>query len=451
MKLILTFLFFTFLGLSFAATPPDSTANVFEKGSAKYLIAEGKRFYNEGDYRVSIVKFREALNKDEGNAEATYWLGECHLALGNYEKAQAYVEEALAKDKDVNIEAHNLLGLCLHRIGELDSALVNYKLAMGMMNASRAKELKIAFHIEQCERAKEMMKNPVNISILRMTKNINTAFEETAPALSPDGKALYFVSRRADNKGGGISPGDQRYFEDIYVSLWDEEKKEWGEASNSSELVNRLNTNGMDAVCQISADGKTLYLTINTMILKSAKPKTKHSDLFYCKLNRKGTWNSPKAMSLNSAFFDAAVSLTADESAAYFISERMGGKGMADIWVSYKMGNDWSKPENLGDSINTSGNETTVNVSPDGKYLFFSSTGHEGMGGYDVYVSKNNGEGWEKPINLGYPINTVSDETHFTYYSAFKRAYYAKFSSTENEGLGARDLFEVDMTNFVLP
>lgn len=451
MKLLLAFAVFTWTGFSFAATPPDSTSSIFEKGSAKYLIAEGKRFYNEGDYRLSLVKFREALNKDEGNAEATYWLGECHLALGNYEKAQSYVEEALTRDKDVNIEAHNLLGICLHRIGDLDSAVANYKMALGMVAASRAKELKIAFHIAQCERAKEMIKNPVNVNITRLTKNINTAFEETAPTLSPDGKALYFVSRRADNKGGGISPGDERYYEDIYVSLWDEEKKEWGEASNSSDLVNRLNTNGMDAICQISADGKTLYLTINTMVLKSPKPKTKHSDLFYCKLNRKGTWNSPKAMAINSVFFDAAISLTADESTAYFVSERVGGKGMSDVWVSYKTGNDWSKPKNLGDVINTSGNETTVHVSPDGKYLFFSSTGHEGMGGYDVYVSKNNGDGWEKPVNLGYPINTVSDETHFTYYPALKRAYYAKFSSTENKGLGARDLFEVDMTNFVLP
>ena len=129
----------------------------------------------------------------------------------------------------------------------------------------------------------------------------------------------------------------------------------------------------------------------------------------------------------------------------------MGGEGRSDIWVTYKQGGDWTKPENLGDVVNTDGNETTVNVSPDGVYLFFSSTGHEGMGGYDIFVTKNTGSEWEKPVNLGYPINTVSDETHFVYHKDLNRGYYSKFSSTENKGMGARDLFEIDMTNFDLP
>ncbi len=433
--------------------PPDSTATLIEKGTAKYFISEGKRLYNEGDYRLSLVKFREALTKEEGAVEAIYWLAECHLALGNYDKALTYAEEAIAKDPQVSSEVNNVLAICQHRLGLLEPAIENYKKALGILSENNAKLLQVQFHIEQCERAQEMIKNPINVKITRMATTINTAFEETAPALTPDGKMFYFVSRRADNKGGGISPGDQRYYEDIYVSLWDETKQEWGEATNSSELINRINTNGMDAISHISSDGQTLYLTINTMILQSPKPKTKHSDIFYCKMNRTGSWNSPKAMGapINSFYFDAAITMTADESTCYFISERAGEKQQSDIFVSYKTGNSWSKPENLGDVINTEGNETTVYVSPDGKYLFFSSTGHEGMGGYDIFVSKNNGSEWSKPTNLGFPINTVSDETHFVYYPQLKRAYYSKFSSVENGGMGARDLFEVDMSNLVLP
>ncbi len=453
MKLILTLLITLSVGFSFGSTPPDSTTTLVQKGTAQYLISEGKRFYNEGNYRKSLVKFREALSKDKGNPVATYWLAECHLSLGNYEKAKNYVEQALEKDQEVAKEAQNVLGICQHRLGELQPAIKSYKMALGAVSETRAKELGVQMHIEQCERAIEMMKSPVNVKISRMTTNINTAFEETAPTLSPDGKTFYFVSRRADNKGGGISPGDQRYFEDVYVSVWDEENKEWGEASNSSELMRRVNTNGMDAVSQISPDGKTLYLTINTMVMESPKPKTKHSDVFYCKLNRKGTWNSPKPLGkpINSLFFDAAITLTEDEQTAYIVSERIGGEGRSDIWVSYKTGNNWSKPENLGKEINTPGNETTVFISPDGQYLFFSSTGHEGMGGYDIYVSKNNGDGWDKPVNLGYPINSVSDETHFVFYKDLKKAYYSTFSSAENKGMGARDIFEIDMSNFDLP
>ena len=209
----------------------------------------------------------------------------------------------------------------------------------------------------------------------------------------------------------------------------------------------------MDAVSQISADGKEMYLTINTEVTEERKPKTKHSDLFVSKLNKRGSWNSPKAMNkgVNSLFFDAAMSITKDGQDAYFISERNGGEGKADIWWTQKIGKNWSKPVNLGKTINTSGNETTVSVSPDGKYLFFSSTGHKGMGGYDVYVSKNVNGGWQAPVNLGFPINSVSDETHFVYHPETNKAYYSKFSNEENEGLGARDLFEIDMSNIKLP
>lgn len=453
MKSILAILLVVCTGFGFSNMPPDSTTTIFQKGTAQFLIAEGKRMYNEGNYRISLVKFREALSKDKGNAEATYWLGECHLALGNYEKAKGYIEEALSKQKDVNEEAHFLLATCQHRMNLLDEAIKNYTVSLGTLSEIKAKKMNVTFHLEECKRAKKMIANPVKVKITGLPSQINTAFEETAPVLSPDGKAFYFVSRRADNKGGGISPGDERYFEDIYVSIWNDTTNAWETATNDAQLIRRINTKGMDAISQISADGKTLYLTINTMVMKSPKPKTKHSDIFYCRKNNRGTWNSPKALGkpINSIYFDAAPSFTADGETVYFVSERLGGKGRADIYVSYKEGRKWSKPENLGDSINTSGNETTVFISPDEKYLFFSSTGHEGMGGYDVYVSKHDGESWSKPVNLGYPINTVADETHFVYYPQLKRAYYAKFSSPENKGKGARDLFEIDMQEFPLP
>ncbi len=455
--LALSILSFAFAFNSNATTlniaPPDSTSSIVEKGTAAYLISEGKRMFNEGLYRNALVKFREALTKDKGNPIATYWLGECHLALGNYEKAKNYAEEALVTDPEVFIESGYLLGVCYHRLGELDKAIENYSKTLALVKEPREKELRIKFHIAECERAKEMMKNPINAPITPLNNNVNSAFDEYSPVLDPDGKSLYFVSRRADNKGGGISSGDQRYFSDIYVSKWDEEKKEWGEATNSSDVVRRINTNGFDAVSQISGDGKYMYLTINTEGIPGGKPKTKHSDIYFSKKNNKGGWNSPKPLGkpVNTLFFDAASSITEDGNTLYFISERNGGEGRSDIWKTTKLGKKWAKPVNLGPIINTEGQETTVYVTPNEKYLFFSSTGHEGMGGYDIYVSANVDGQWGDPINLGYPINTVSDETHFVYYPASNKAFYSTFSSASNKGIGARDLFEIDMTNVVLP
>jgi len=125
---------------------------------------------------------------------------------------------------------------------------------------------------------------------------------------------------------------------------------------------------------------------------------------------------------------------------------------MSDIWKSTKIGKKtWSKPVNLGSTINTPSNETTVYVTPDEKYLFFSSQGHSGMGGYDVYYCvKDNLGNWSKPVNMGYPINTVGEETHFQYYPKYKKAYYSKISKAGdgNGGVGGRDIFEVDMSDY---
>ena len=128
-------------------------------------------------------------------------------------------------------------------------------------------------------------------------------------------------------------------------------------------------------------------------------------------VNRQGTWTKPKPMPkpINSVFFDAAPCFNGDETAIYFISERPGGMGMADIYVCEKEGKEWGKAKNL-EILNTKGQETTVYVTPDESMIFFSSTGHEGMGGYDIYVSKNVDGEWTAPKNLGYPINTSGNE-----------------------------------------
>jgi small glutamine-rich tetratricopeptide repeat-containing protein alpha len=118
---------------AFASFPPDSTNSVFEKGTAQYFITEGRRLYSEEQYQYALVKFREALSKDANNAVATYWIGECHLAMGNYEKAIENAEKALAVDPLVYVESPYLLGVCYHRLGELDKAIENFTKLLGTL------------------------------------------------------------------------------------------------------------------------------------------------------------------------------------------------------------------------------------------------------------------------------------------------------------------------------
>ncbi|MGV6861066.1 MAG: hypothetical protein ACWA41_04805 [Putridiphycobacter sp.] len=434
-------------------TPPDSTNTVVDKAQAKYLISEGKKEYNLGMYRTALVRFREALVKDKNNPEATMWVGECHTALGNNSRGLKYALEAFKLDSLVSKDINYLIGYNYHKLGELDKALENYEMALKKLPEAKAKSLRLSLRIEECKRAKEMMKSPVKIEIKALGEHINSKNDEYSAILSNSGKVLYFTSRRADNKGGGVSPGDKKFFSDIYVSKWDEEKNEWGEASNVNEVIKRLNTVGFDAVSAISADGEYIYLSINTDGLAKPKPRTRSTDIYYAKWNPRGAWGSPKPMpkkTLNTIFFEASASFTGDGSKVYFVSERAGGEGMSDIWMSKKVGrNDWEKPINLGSIVNTPYNETTVYVTPDDKMLFFSSQGHQGMGGYDVYYCiKNDVGNWSDPVNMGYPINSVGDETHFQYYPEYKKAYYSKVSVTGDGGIGGRDIFELNMNDF---
>lgn len=433
--------------------PPDSTNSIKDRALAKYLISDGKKFYNEGEFRKSLVQFREALSKDKNNPIATYWVGECHTALGNYKKGLKYVKLAYEFNPEIHTDVTYMMGLCNHKLGNLDEAISNYEKSKTVLSATRIEILRVDTRIAECKRAKEFMESPVNVSVTALGEGVNSRNDEYSPVVVNDGKTIYFSSRRADNFGGGVSNGDRKYFSDIYISHWDAKKNKWGAASNQNDTIKRLNSKGFDAVSSFSADGTIAYLSVNTEGIEKPKPTTKSADLFTSTISTKGTWGKPKRMqkkTLNTMFFEVSPTFTADGNTMYFVSERIGGQGKSDIWVSRKVGKtSWSKPENVKE-VNTKYNETSVFITPDEKYMFFSSKGHDGLGGYDIYYSKNTDGVWSSPKNIGFPINSVSDETHFQYYPKLGKAYFSKVSMRGDGGIGGRDIFEVNIENLNL-
>ena len=434
------------------AQPSGSNLTVIQKAEIKLLLADGKKYYSADNYKLALLKFREVLTIDKKNAEANYWISECHLELGNYEISLKYGKRAEDVDPYINKELHYVIGQSYHRIGDVEKAVENYNLALKEMSKSRIRDFRIQEKIEECKRAEQMIAEGKKIEIKAMGPMVNSKYDDYAPILTNNGKTLYFSARRAENEGGGFSSGDNKYFSDIFVCQWNDETNDWSESSNSSLLVSQINSSGFDDIAFITHDGQTLYYSVNTEGIIDAKINTQSTDIYYASLKNE-RWSSPKPIdrkTINSIYFEASPTFTEDGNTMYFISERIGGLGRADIWVSRKVKSGWTKPENIGETVNTPFQETTVFVSPDGQYLFFSSEGHGGMGGYDVYVSKNiNGE-WSAPKNLGSPINGFSDETHFAYYPKIGKAYYSKASTKKNKGLGKRDIFEIDLTNFDL-
>jgi Tol biopolymer transport system component len=332
-------------------------------------------------------------------------------------------------------------------MGNLDTALRYYKIADTELAGSLKKAFQIPVRIQQVEFAmKEKAANkPVKKSIL--SRNINSNYAEYGPILADSGRVLYFTARKSDTKGRTMNSDDQDYFEDIYMSLWNTEINDWDSVTNAL----KWNTKGFDALTYVSGDGKYALMTINNEALEEST--TSSSDIFELSLSTStGKWGSPKAIdnkSINSSYYDGSATMTADRKTMYFVTDRKGDKKSTDIYRVRKEGSTWGKAEALPDYINTTGRETTPYITPDGKFLFFSSDGLPGIGGLDIYVSELKSGVFGQPINLGSLVNSFTDDTHFSYYPEFKKGFVASVTTSGEKA--NYDLYEIDLSEFSLP
>lgn len=398
--------------------------------------------YRDLDYNGALRIYREILENDKNDAKLDFLIGKCDVQLQSMEIAVLFLHNAKKINPDVNKSLNFLLGEAFQYLGELDSAINEYTTYKKTLRPSQLKNDPVTELLSQVETAKYLMAHPVNVKIKNMGQNVNSEYDDGAPQVTADGKTLYFTSRRPDTKGGSIDPNTGLYYDDIYSSTWNDEANNWNLATN----VDELNTPGQDAVLGISPDGNTIFVYRNV-------PKvTGSGDIYISTKKADGKWQIPKALPkpINTSFFEGSCSLSPDGNYLYFISERNGGYGNGDIWKSKRIGkNTWGKPVNLGPPINTIGDEMSVFMYPDGKTLFFSSNGHNTMGGYDIFMSQMRKDStWTEPINLGYPINTTKDEKTFTMTADGKKAY---ITSNKDNGLGGYDIYEVDMSKYVYP
>lgn len=275
----------------------------------------------------------------------------------------------------------------------------------------------------------------VKISIKNIGVAINSsAFDEYAPIISADGLMMIFTSRRPVFGTSGEKGAQE--LENIYVSYYDENIKRWKEAKMLGKTVNQPGKN--NSAIALSNDGQRLLVyrgdpdgNIYESVLKGEE------------------WSEPVKLPepINSDRHESSASISPDGRTIYFISDRKGGQGGLDIWLCRQdnSGN-WGKAENLGPTINTSKNEEGIFIHPDGKTLYFSSKGHNSMGGYDIFKSVFENGKWSTPVNLGPPINTPHDDMFFVLTADGKTGYYST-SSIQGKN-DKKDIFEITFDDF---
>lgn len=242
-----------------------------------------------------------------------------------------------------------------------------------------------------------------------------------------------YFTSRRPGSTGGKLDDYGEVFEDIYYSNYTLNK--WELARN---IGPPLNTPTHDAVVGLTADG-------NEMVIYRTNPNLYGGDLF---LSNKlaGTWTEPKKLTqnINSSYQEASATISPDGNLMYISSNRPGGMGGKDIYRARRLpdGN-WSLPQNLGPTINTPYDEDSPFIQADGRTLYFSSNGHATMGGYDIFKTKlENDEIWTNPKNVGYPINTVKDDIYYVVSPDGKTAYY---SSDMEGGFGNQDIYKINI------
>ena len=447
-------------------TPPEEGMGLFEGATNSAKMLSAKHEYNVNNMRGALVLYREIIESEPENAGAHYWTARCHYRLKRYDLAEEYLDKAVGLDPSVEGDVAFFYGEIHHRLaktGEAISFFCDYLLDQTGVVATSPNSLddhsireflrKIdkrhwnsyekymaRKHIRQCMFARESMANPVKVKIENMGRALNSRFDDYTPSVSADGNLIIFTSRRSDTKGGEIDEGgDYKFFEDIYFSEWNEEKGEW---SGSRGVYGEVNTPTYDAVLSIAPAGDRMFIYKNN--------RESAGDIFNSTLDpHADEWLAPVKLPkpVNTSYYEGSVSITADGEKLYFISERPEGLGQGDIYVSIKKGEGWSSPKSLGESINTDFDEKFVFIHPNGKTLYFSSNGHQTMGSYDIFKSEYvNGE-WGLPVNLGYPINTVNEESTFS----MTRDNNTMFLAAEyDDTFGERDIYRIDVSEYNL-
>ena len=441
-KVIFLFLVSFFLNVFPQGSLPPGTYTSSNKKAIKFY-EEGKKNYEVRKDKEAEELLKKALKEDDNFVEAHSALAFLLMGYNRSIEAIPHFEKAVALNAKFYPQNIYYLANAYMSVGKYDDAIKSFEMLAKFERIPPAMKEAAVKEMKNAQFGSKAVKNPKPFKPVNMGPGVNTNYAEYFPSITADGKQFLFTRE--------IVLSEQQRQEDFYLSK--KNNAEWMEAMP----MFGVNTSGNEGAPSISADGN--YMFFASCMEQSGdygSPDRKgygSCDIFYSQ-KRDGKWTKPVNIGpvVNTSNWETQPSFSSDGKTLYFVRGLLnrGAIKEQDIYMSV-IGVDgkFGIPVKLSDKVNTEEQEESVFIHPDNQTLYFSSAGHPGMGGLDIFMSRRQADGsWGEAVNLGYPINTYADENSLLVDPSGKLAYFA---SDRAGGFGALDIYQFDMPEDVRP
>ncbi|MCB0479105.1 MAG: OmpA family protein [Crocinitomicaceae bacterium] len=424
----------------------------------KKLRKKADALIRKGRLNEARTYYEKLVTKEFSDPEIYLEAGICIFKTNiKIEESLPLFEKALTlSTTDTIPELLLYLGKANHYVGNFERGLTFFNLFRNQIlsdtKSGSAILSDVDRSIENCNNGIELQTVPKTreTTIKELDSNVNSKVNDFVPLLNDQMDLLIFCSKRPDKEKIDL---DEEYFENIYFSK--KQNDQWSKSellhkSNSYEELELNKIKGHVAPISISPDGKTLFIYENGNVLKST-------------IDANGLWSLPKKMkaNVNIGEFNPSVYMSPDSSELYIVSvknfeemakpiDKTADFGRKDIYFSKRMSDGtWSEPIRLGNHINTPYDEDAPFITRDGKTLYFASTGHNSIGGYDIFKSEKDENGmWSKPVNVGTPLNSAGDDI---YYIEYDNGTIGFFASKRENGTGHLDIYSAEFECINIP
>jgi hypothetical protein len=399
------------------------------------------KYFSNQEYLFARPIYDSLYKKHKSNIYIGYLLGSCSVYDSRF---QSNAESLIKAAESIKVRLQDydyFLGRAYSVNDKFNEAIAQFE-KYKLNDLDKDTKAEVEHQITVCKSAIALENKSAVAKITNIGAPVNTGGSEYTPVFPSSENFMVFTYRGERSMGGKqILPNkaDEKngiYFEDVMMS-YKNKNNQWTEPVP----ISSINTNGHDATVYISHDGQKLFIYRNVGVGSG--------DIFMSKLDG-ANWGIPeKVKGINSNFWEGSVCLSPDEKTIYFSSDRQGGLGGRDIYFAQLMPDgSWGNVKNLGPEINTKFDEDAPFVHSDGKTLFFASTGHNTIGGYDIFRSEFKQGAWSTPYNVGKPVNTAQDDKFYVVSSDGERGYY---SSEKKDGFGQQDIYMVEPGLFGKP